>query len=144
MASISPASHQLVQDLRLGNKTPVSKPVDAGQALTALDRCTADRTNGLSGDDRQDHVPGSLLRSALAHLGLTVVEFEAAPLIPERSNSLLRSDRTPVLTIGVIVVLRAADRHQRAGGAWSTCVIAAERAAHRFLSIMPARILPRR
>jgi hypothetical protein len=117
-----------------------SKRVDAGQALTALERCTADRSSGPSGGDQQDAAPGSLLRSALTNLGMTVVEFEAAPLVPDRPDSRFTSDRTPVLTLGALVVLRAADRHQRAGGAWGTCVIAAERAARRYLSIMPARL----
>lgn len=126
-----------------GVHTPRSKRVDAGQALTALDRCTADRFNGPWGDAQQDAAPGNLLRSALDYLGMTIAEFEAAPLVPERSDSLLRSDRAPVLTLGALVILRAADRHQRAGGAWSACVTAAERAARRYLSIIPVRMLPR-
>jgi hypothetical protein len=146
MTSISLPSHQVAGGSPAtchhpADRASLNRRVDVGQALSALARCAADRANGLSGDDRDDAAPGSLLRSALAHLGMTIDEFEAAPLVPEKPGSALGSDRTPVLTLGALVVLRAADRRQRAGSDWRTCVITAERAAHRYLSIVPARIL---
>ncbi len=105
-----------------------ASPVDVARALAALTECAARRPHCITSD-------GSLMRAALARLGLGPADLDLVPIVPERDRS--AEDLGRHVTIGAVVVLKGADRAERRGFCWEVCVRLARARAVRHLSALP-------
>jgi hypothetical protein len=117
--------------------------IDIIDALDLLDRCVRDRGDGYRSLSRGDAFPtatDSIVALALSKAGAPLTAL--SPLAHTPIAELYASGRPPLpLTLGAVVVFRAAESVDRRGQTWATSYQAALRAASRFVELIPDKVV---
>jgi hypothetical protein len=118
-------------------------PVDIVDALDLLGSCVRDRGEGHRSRRRGDGVPtatDSIVILALTKAGAPLTALR--PLTHTPIADLYASGQHPLpLTLGAVVVFRAAESEDRRGQTWGMSLQAALRAASRFVDLVPDRVV---
>jgi hypothetical protein len=120
-----------------------ARRIDMVEALDLLDSCVRDYGEGFRSQRRHDALPtatDSIVTLALSKAGAPLTAL--SPLAHTPIADLYASGRPPLpLTLGAVVVFRAAESEDRRGQTWAMCSQAALRAASRFVELIPDRVV---
>jgi hypothetical protein len=124
---------------------PPAGPLDIVDALNLLDRCVRERGEGYRSlpdrlsagpDDASPAATDGIVTLALSKAGAPRTAL--SPLAHTPVADVYASGRSPLdLTLGAVVVFRAAESLERRGQTWAASLQAAVRAASRFLELIP-------
>jgi hypothetical protein len=130
--------------------------IDLVDALDLLESCVRDRGEGYrsphrrlpavsptgSGDAFPTATDNSIVTLALSKAGAPLTALISLASTP--IADLYASGRHPLnLTLGAVVVFRAAESAERRGQTWAMSLQAALRAASRFVDLIPDRVVAR-
>jgi hypothetical protein len=119
--------------------------IDIVDALDLLASCVRDRGEGYRSLRPRDELPSatdSIVIDALSKAGAPLTAL--SPLAHTPIADLYASGRHPVpLTLGAVVVFRAAESEDRRGHTWGMSLEAALRAASRFVELAPDGVVRR-
>jgi hypothetical protein len=132
---------------------PGAHVIDIVDALDLLDSCVRDRGEdyrslrrrlpAVSRTGRNDAFPAatdSIVTLALTKAGAPLIAL--SPLAHTSVADVYASERHRInLTLGAVVVFRAAESVERRGQTWAMSLQAALRAASRFVELIPDRVL---
>jgi hypothetical protein len=117
--------------------------IDIVDALDLVDSCVRECGEGYRSLRRRDAIPtatDSIVTLALSKAGVPLTAL--SPLAHTPIADLYVSGRHPLpLTLGAVVVFRAAESEDRRGQTWAICSEAALRAASRFVELIPDRVV---
>jgi hypothetical protein len=118
--------------------------IDIVDALDLLDSCVRDHGEGYrSATGPKEAVPtatDSIVTLALSKAGAPLSAL--SPLAHTPIADLYASGRHPIpLTLGAVVVFRAAESVDRRGQTWAMSLQAALRAASRFVELIPDKVV---
>jgi hypothetical protein len=117
--------------------------IDIVDALDLLESCVRDRGEGYRSPRPRDafqSATDSVVTYALSKTGAPLTAL--SPLAHTPIGDLYATGRHPLpLTLGAVVVFRAAESEDRRGHTWGMSLEAALRAASRFVELVPDRVV---
>jgi hypothetical protein len=126
-------------------RPPSARRLDIVDALDLLDRCVRERGEGYRSlpqrlsagtDDASPAAPDGIVTLALSKAGAPRTALGPLAHTPVVEGGAAGRAR-PNLTLGAVVVFRAAESVERRGQTWAMSLQAAERAASKFLELIP-------